>query len=262
MTSYYRYALAWLVCALALAGCNGSSSSSAIPSQTQLTKARYLDGAPELETLIGGLPQDLGVAYLQDDSQTVVSIFTYGSFSSFQPITPGVHTLYARNTEGYFVGPLKTPSLSAGKRYTLIVVGTYPKYQVLAFEEPPISDAAAISLYEASPSVPQAVFGRFDASSNGGYQQLGQGSFGTVTTVSLGAKATNVGGYVGPPSKLIGSCTPFQVNPADVNNVLPFQKASRLSLFLYDPIAGTSRFCLPQNTSGREGGPVFGSLDQ
>jgi hypothetical protein len=50
-------------------------------------------------------------------------------------------------------------------------------------------------------------------------------------------------------SKKLGALTPSQVNPFDTKNALPFQKASRLSLFLFDPASGSI-------------GPVIGSLDQ
>jgi hypothetical protein len=235
----------------ALAGCGGSSSSSsAMPAAP--TKVRFVDGAPELQVYANGALQTLGVAYLQVNSQTVVSIFSYGSFSSFLPIAPGAHSLFARNTQGYVVGPLTTPALSPGKRYTLIVVGSYPHYRVLAFEEPPFSDTAAISLYEASPSVPQTTFGRFEASTATNFRQLGSARFGNLATASLGKSVSNIGGYVGSSSKPLGTITPVQANPFDSNNVLPFQKASRLSLFLFDA----------RSKSGTASGPVFGSLDQ
>jgi hypothetical protein len=248
MSTYYR--LAFGILAFALAGCGGSSSSSTIPAAAQLTRVRYIDGAPVLEALINGVPQSLGSnVYLQLDTTTVVSLFNYGTASSFMPTPPGTHSLFARNTEGYFVGPLKTAALSPGQRYTLIVVGSYPKYQVLTFEEPPFSNTAAISLYEASPSVPQTTFGSFKASTGSNFKQLGSARFGNLVTASLGKSVSNIGGYVGPASKKLGALTPSQVNPFDTQNVLPFQRASRLSLFLFDPGTGSI-------------GPVIGSLDQ
>ncbi len=217
----------------------------------QPARVRYLDGAPALETLVNGSPQNLGSnAYLQVDSQTVVSIFDYGSMSTFLPIAAGTHKLIARNTLGYFVGPLSTTALSPGKRYTLIVVGSYPHYRVLTFEEPAASANAAVSLYGASPSTPQASFGTFKASTDTDFKQLGSARFGTVATVSLGKSAPDVGGYVGESSRPLGKLTPSQINSFDLNNVLPFHSQSRLSLFLFD-LKTTSA---PPR--------VFGSLDQ
>jgi hypothetical protein len=249
MNTYYRFVFGIL--AGAFAGCGGSSSSSgSIPPATQPAKARYLDGAPELEALIGGVPQPIGVAYLQVDSQTVASSFSYGTMSSFLPVAAGAHSLFARSTLGYFVGPLNTASLSPGKRYTLVVVGSYPHYRVLSFEEPAVSKTAAISLYEASPSVPKATFGTFKASTKSNFKQLGSARFGNLSTISLGKSVSDIGGYVGPSSKLLGALSPSKINFFDSKNVLPFQNATRLSLFLFDPKSGSTV------------GPVVGSLDQ
>jgi hypothetical protein len=234
--------------ALALAACGGSSSSSnAMPAQAGTARVRYADGAPSLEALINGVPQDIGTAYLQVDSHTVVSIFAYGSITSFGNVTPGVHKLVARDTLGYAVGPLKTPSLSAGKLYSLIVVGSYPNYRVLAFEEPAVTGDAQLSLYEASPSSRHAEFGTFQASTGSNFKQLGSASFGSVATVTLGKSVSDIGGYVGPPNPR-ATISPSQVDSFDSQNALPFQNASRLSLFLFDPKTGSSR--------------VFGSLDR
>jgi hypothetical protein len=225
----------------AFAGCGGSGSSSTMPA-AQPAKVRYLDGAPSLETLLGTN------LYLQDDSRTVVSIFDYGSMSSFLPVAAGTHELVARNTLGYSVGPLKTTALSPGKRYTLIVVGSNTHYRVLTFEEPTASADAAVSLYGASPSTPKAFFGTFKASTGTGFKQLGSARFGTLATVSLGKSVPDVGGYVGQSSRPLGDLTPSQINSFDLDNILPFQRQSRLSLFLFDPKSGTPR--------------VFGSLDE
>lgn len=165
-------------------------------------------------------------------------------------VAAGTLSIVARDTRGYAVGPLKTPALAAGGRYTLIVVGSYPNYSVLAFEEPPSSGDARLSLYEASPSVPQSGFGRFNASSSSNFQQLGTAKFGSVVTVSLGKSASNVGGYAGVPSNPLGAITPAQIDSFDRHNALPFHAASRLSLFLFD------------TKTGSNAGPVFGSLDR
>jgi hypothetical protein len=222
--------------------------------QAAPARVRIADGAPVLETLINGVPQDIGAAYLQVDGATVVSSFAYGTITSFFDVAAGAHSLVARDTLGYAVGPLKTSSLSPGGRYTLVVVGSYPNYQVLTFNEPKSTGKAQLSLYEASPAVPQAAFGRFRASSRSGFQQLGSAHFGSLATVSMGKSVTNLGGYVGspphcnPPSQPPNCITPVQLDSFDSRNALPFHNIGRLSLFLFDVKTGSA-------------GPVFGSLD-
>lgn len=251
MNVYHRPSLFVLGFVLALAGCGGSSSSSStIPAQAATARVRFADGAPFLETLIDGVPEDIGAAYLQVDNATVASSFAYGTMTSFLTLTPGVHSLVARDTLGYAVGPLKTTALSAGKRYTLIVVGTYPAYSVLTFEEPASDGSAQLSFYEASPTVPQADFGSFRASSHSDFTQLGSAKLGSVATVTLGKSVSDIGGYAGQSSNPLGTVTPSQIDAFDRHNALPFHAISRLSVFLYDPKGGSSI------------GPVFGSLDQ
>jgi hypothetical protein len=219
-----------------------------MPAQAAPARVRFVDGAPTLATLINGLPQDIGTAYLQLDGSTVASSFAYGTISPFMPIPAGTHSLTARDQLGYAIGPLKTPSLSAGTRYTLIVVGAYPNYSVLAFPEPK-SGGAQLSLYEASPTVRSAAFGRFLASSRSNFTQLGTAPYGNVATVGLGSHVSNFGGYVGKASAPLGTLTAAQINTFDTHNILPFHQAARLSLFLFDVKASS----IPS---------IFGSLDQ
>jgi Domain of unknown function (DUF4397) len=247
-----RRASTLLFCALALSGCGGSSSSSTMPAQAAPAHVRFVDGAPLLETLINGIPQSLGAnVYLQVDSKTVASHFSYSSMSSFMPTAPGTHSLVARNTLGYAVGPLKTAALAPGVHYTLVVVGSYPNYSVLTFEEPASGSGAQLSLYEASPAVPQADFGSFRASSKSDFKQRGSANLGSVAAVSLGKSVTNFGGYVGSISAPLGAFTPSQIDSFDSKNVLPFHAAARLSLFLFDP-----------GSASDPPGPVFASLDK
>lgn len=240
-----------LVVVFAVTACSGSSSSSSTtPSTGGLARVRFVDGAPSLETLVDGTPQDIGNnAFLQVNGETVVTPFVYGTFTPFLNVASGVKTLFARSPIGYAVGPITSATLSPGKRYTLIVVGSYPNYKVLTFEEPVSTDKAQLSFYEASPTVPNAAFGRFTASTSSQFKQLGTASLGNVATVSLGSTVANVGGYVGTASTPIGTTTPSQINPFDNRNALPFHNSSRLSLFLFDPKSGSAF------------GPVFGSLD-
>ncbi|HET6275057.1 MAG TPA: hypothetical protein VFE16_03865 [Candidatus Cybelea sp.] len=215
---------------------------------------RFIDGAPLLDALNNGVPQPLGLdAYLQANAQTVASQFVYGSMTPFERMNAGTLALTARDTLGFSVGPLKSAPLGAGKQYTLIVVGSYPNYQVLTFEEPGAGKGAQLSLYEASPSTAQAGFGSFAASSSSQFKQLGSAKFGTLSTVTLGTSVSNLGGFVGTPGHLIGVETPQGINPFDKRNALPFHAIERLSLFLFDA-----------DTQGGSGppGPVFGSLDK
>ena len=237
---------------LALWQCSGSGSSSSTlpPGQSGTATVRFIDGAPQLETVINGVPTGIGNAYLQDNGETVAFSFSYGTMTTFTNVRAGVHSLVARDDLGYAVGPLKSSSLSAGQKYTLIVVGSYPHYSVLTFQEPAPNGKPMLSLYEASPNVPQAAFGSFDAASRSQFKQLGTGTFGTVTTVSVGTKVSNFGGYVGPANSPYGLQTPAQLNAYDRHNELPFHAISRLSLFLFDSDPSSST------------GPVFGSLDK
>lgn len=244
---------------LTVSACGGSSSSSngLPPTSAGMALARFVEGAPELETIIDGVPQELSGAYLQVNGQTVASQFSYGTLTSFVLVTPGKQSLLALNSQGYRVGPFQSSALSGGKSYTLILVGNYPHYHVLTFAEPQnAKNTAQLSLYEASPSVPKADFGGFTASSHKNYKQLGSATLGVVATVSLGAHVTNFGAYAGKGTKpficgtvVCGDVTPAQISSFDKHNQLPFNKITRLSLFLLDvPNASTS--------------PVIGSLDR
>jgi hypothetical protein len=221
-----------------------------MPSVPANVTVRFADGVPLLQTLVGGVPTTLGSAYLQVNGKTVASSFNYGTVTPFASLPAGTLSLRALDELGYFVGPIKTPSLTAGNRYTLVVVGAYPNYSVLAFAEPKAANGAQISLYEASPTVPSAAFGRYRASGQPDFAKLGSAQFGSVATVSLGSAVSNLGGYVGNASAPLGKLTLHQIDPFDSHNALPFNRASRLSLFLFDPKSGSSI------------GPVLGSLDR
>lgn len=247
-----------LTLALIFSGCGGSSSpSTTISAQNGTARVRFLDGAPSLETLIGGLPQPLcpgpsTPCYLQVGKQTVTNSFYYGSMTSFLNVTAGTLSLTARVEAGYNVGPLQTTALAPGKSYTLVVVGSYPKYQVLAFEEPASTGSAALSLYNASPSTRQAAFGTFRASSHSDFTQRGSAQFGAVSTISLGKSVSDIGGYAGSKASPIGTVTPAQIDSFDKHNALPYHNIARLSLFLFDI----------KCPSGSCPGPLFGSLDR
>ena len=240
-----------LLCVAAAGGCGGSSAAaSAVPPVASNVLVRFADGAPTLETLINGYPTDIGAAYLQVNGKTVASSFEYGTLTPFAILPPGSLSLKALDTTGYFVGPLKSTALTAGNSYTLVVVGAYPNYSVLAFAEPKASSGAAMSFYEASPAVPSADFGSFRASTHSNFRKLGGAQLGNVATVSLGKLVSNVGGYVGNASAPLGALTPHAIDPFDKRNLLPYHRAARLSLFLFDPKSGSTH------------GPLFGVLDR
>jgi hypothetical protein len=214
---------------------------------------RFVEGAPVLEALVNGAPTDIGDAYLTVNGATVATSFPYGARTPFVPVPAGTLSLVALDSLGYAVGPIKTPaSLSAGKSYTVVLVGAYPAYHALIFAEPASSSDAAMAVYEASPSFPSADFGRFTASSRSNFKKLGNARFGNLVQVTLGNSVTNFGGYVGTSTRPLpnGAVTPASVDGFDVNNALPFNNAARLSLFVFDPKPGSAS------------GPVFGSLDQ
>ena len=245
----------WIVLVLAACGGGSSSSSSGMPpTASSVVRVRFAEAAPALETLINGVPQPIGSAYLRVNGQTVSSQFNYGSITSFLNMTPGTKSMSALNTLGYRVGPFTSSPLTGGKDYTLVLVGSYPHYRVLTFEEPAGSKTGTqLSLYEASPAVPNADFGSFTASSQTNFKRLGSATLGSVATVSLGGNVTNFGGYAGKGTKAFsgGVVTPANIDSFDKHNALPFHNASRLSLFLFD-----------SNPNGSTTGPLFGSLDR
>lgn len=238
-------------CALvAIAGCGGSSSNTMPSPSNGMARARFADGTPALDAIIAGQPQNICTCYLTVNGQTIASQMDYGTFTPFVNIAAGGASLTARNALGYAVGPLKATNLTAGKDYTLVIVGSYPNYRVLTFEEPASASGTQLSLYEASPTVPKADFGSFTASSSSNFKMLGSASLGEVVTVPLGAHVTDLGGFAGKGTQAFsgGTATPAQINSFDKRNALPFHNVSRLSLFLFDTDASL--------------GPVYGSLDR
>ncbi|HEU5479276.1 MAG TPA: DUF4397 domain-containing protein [Candidatus Tumulicola sp.] len=247
MTHKFRAVAA--AAALLAAGCGGSGSSAAIPGDSNRISVRFVEGAPVLETLVNGVPTSIGEAYLAVDAETIASSFPYGDVTPFVTRPAGVQSIEARDSLGYSVGPLKTDALPAGKSYTVVVAGTYPNYRALAFLETAGDGGASLAVYEASPAYPVADFGTFRASRGNGFKKLGSVRLGNVAAVSLGRTVANLGAYAGKGTVPIGTLTVRAVNQFDQRNALPFHSASRFSIFLLDPAAGS-------------GGPLFGSLDQ
>lgn len=237
--------------ALALSGCGGSNNATPSPGPTK-AQVRFVEGAPVLETLINGVPQQIGSPYLTVNGETVASLFSYSVQTPFVPVPAGTLSLIVRDSFGNATSAVKTTSaLAAGKSYTVIFVGSYPKYSALTFAEPAPSADATLALYEASPSFPNADFGNFTASTQSNFKKLGSAHFGTLATVSLGKSVSDFGGYVGTGVHPLpnGALTISSVDSNDMQSALPFNSAGRLSLFVFD------------SGQGSIGGPVFGALD-
>ena len=238
--------------ALALGGCGGGSNNTTPSTAVTKAQARFVDGAPTLETLVNGIVETISSPYLTVNGATVASSFPYSTRTPFVPISAGALTLVARDSFGNAISPVKTSSaLSPGKSYTVVLVGAYPKYSALTFEEPAPGANATLALYEASPSFPNADFGSFTASTSSNFKKLGTAHYGSLVTVSLGKSVSDFGGYVGTGTKPVmnGALALSSVDSTDTQNVLPFNDAGRLSLFVFD----TGQGSVP--------GPVFGNLD-
>ncbi len=237
-----------------LAGCGGSNGSTpSIAAGSGTVQVRFIQGSPSLEAIIGGQPTDLGPStYLSVNGTTVASSFLYAYLTPFSNYHAGSLSLEALDSSGYKVGPVKTTALTAGKSYTVALVGAYPNYKALTFEEPAPQSHVTVSAYGASPSVAGADFGSFMTSGKRQYRKLGSVALGEIATANVGTHVTNFGGYVGHGTTPVehGAITVQSVNSFDTAGALPFHNATRLSLFFLDP------------KGGQPLGPVLGSLDQ
>jgi hypothetical protein len=240
---------------LLLSACNDSGSSPGFVPNAAKVQVRFAEGAPSLEAIVNGAPTPVCGAivqscYFEVNGATVSNQWFYSYLTPYTSFRAGTLSLTAADSVGYTIGPIKTDSLAAGKSYTVILVGTYPHYRALAFEDPSSSSGAQLALYEASPATPQAAFGSFKVSTRSNFKQLGTTSLGHVAAVPVGNNVTDFGGYAGPISSRIGTVTPAQVDDSDTKNALPFHAANRLSLFLFDA------------TGSGKVSQLFGSLDQ
>src|SRR5579862_7776279 len=148
------------IVALAAAGCGSSSSgSSATPSTPSTVGVRFVEGAPALEANVAGSPVGLGAAFLTVNGTTIASQFPYGGITPYASVAAGKLSLKILDSIGYAVGPLATASLVAGKTYSVVVVGSFPNYQAIAFEDPAPQKGATLAVYAASPSLPSADYG-------------------------------------------------------------------------------------------------------
>ncbi|HTX60334.1 MAG TPA: hypothetical protein VMH02_11770 [Verrucomicrobiae bacterium] len=236
-------------------GCNASSNGLA-PVQTGATtaQARFVNGAPVLETGSGGTVVSLGAAYLQFDAATIASQFPYGSVTQYVSVL-GTHpnSIELYDATGYSVGPIAVPPLSGGKSYSLVLVGSYPNYRILAFEDPLPTGGASIVVRNAASQYRDADFGTFDAASASGYVKRGSVAYGSEKSVSLGTSVTNLGAYAGTgttPFPNQSSLTLASVDSFDGSSSLPFNASGRLSLFIID-----------QSSDG-SAGPLLGVLDR
>ncbi|HEY3675204.1 MAG TPA: DUF4397 domain-containing protein [Candidatus Tumulicola sp.] len=197
---------------------------------------RFLEAAPSLEALVNGVPTDLGASYLSVNGTTASTTFPYSYLTTYSSFRPGTESIEVLDSLGYKVGPIKTDSLTAGKQYTIVLVGSYPNYKTIAFEDPSATTSAQLTVYEASPSYSNVDFGRFQASSRSGFQKLGSAAYGAVVSLSLAKSVSNFGGYIGKNIKPFadGALTLAAVNSFDQRNVLPFNAATRMSLFVFD----------------------------
>ena len=219
-------------------------------------QARFVEGAPLLQARVAGAPVGLGTSFLQVNGVTVASYFPYGWITQYSGYPAGTQTVSVFDSLGYSVGPFKTAALAAGKSYSVVLAGAYPKYSLLTFEDTPSSGkkaaGASLAVYEASPAAPSVDFGTFKVSTDSRYRKAGSAHLGSSVVRSLGSHVSNTGAYVGTGTTPMagGKVTLQSVDSFDRHNVLPFHNVSRLSLFVLDPL------------SGAQLGPVFGIFDQ
>lgn len=235
----------------ACSGAGSPSSSPAIPPTPAQSMVRFVDGSPLLEADVSGTPLGLGAAFLTVDGTTLASSFAYGTITQYAPFSSGSHSIVVSDSLGYSVGPFKTPPLAGDKSYSIALIGSYPRYSLLTFEDTPAGTGATLRVYEASPQMASVDFGRFRAATNSNYTKLGSVRLGALANVALGSTVSDFGAYVGTGTTPVsgGSVTLQSVDSFDGRNVLPFHNASRLSLFVLD------------SSPGANAGPVFGVLD-
>jgi len=215
-------------------------------------QVRFVEGAPQLQTNVGGVPLGLGTSYLSVDGTTIASSFGYGTITQYLPYQPGKHELTVRDSLGYEVGPFTVPEITAAQSYSVVLIGTYPKYTLLAFADPKTTSGASLAVYEASPSLRSLDFGTYRASTQSLFHKLGSVRLGSVGFASLGSKVTNFGAYAGKGTTPMtgGTVTLRSIDSFDTSNSLPFHAVSRASLFVLDPQAGSTF------------GPIFGIFDR
>jgi hypothetical protein len=251
--TYFQQLALCAVAAASLSACNGSNNSTPpVSSAPGTVRLRFLEAAPSLQALVNGQPTDLGAAYLSVNGATTSSEFPYSYLTAYSTFHAGTESIEALDSLGYKVGPIRTTSLAGGKQYTIAVAGAYPNYKAIALEDPAPITSAQLTIYEVSPSYANVDFGRFQASSHVNFQKLGSASYGSVVSVSPAKSVSNFGGYIGKSTKPFanGALTLAEVYSFDQRNVLPFNAAARLSLFLLDP------------QSPSDPPTVLGSLDQ
>jgi hypothetical protein len=236
--AHFRQLVLCATVTASISACGGSNNSTPpIPSAPGTVRLRFLEAAPSLQALVNGVPTDLGAAYLSVNGATTSSQFPYSYLTTYSTFHAGSQSIEVFDSLGYKVGPIQTGALSAGKQYTIAVVGSYPIYKAIPFEDPATATTAQLTVYESSPSYANVDFGRFQASSHSSFQKLGSAAYGSVVSVPLGKSVSNFGGYIGKNVRPFGNAalTLAAVNSFDQRNVLPFNAAARLTLFVLDP---------------------------
>ena len=222
-----------------LSACGGSNDSTpSVSSAPATVRLRFLEAARELEALVNGVPTGLGTSrYLSVNGMTTSSQFPYAYLTTYSSFHAGTQSIEVLDELGYKVGPIQTDGLTAGKQYTIAVVGSYPHYKAIAFEDPAATISAQVTVYEVSPSYANVDFGRFQASRHSNFQKVGRAAYGSVVSASLARSVSNLGGYVGKNVRPFasGALTLAQVNSFDQRNVLPFNASGRLALFVFHP---------------------------
>jgi hypothetical protein len=236
---FIRHCAAIATAMACLSACGGSNNSTpSVSSAPATVRLRFLEAAPELEALVNGVPTGLGTSeYLSVNGMTTSSQFPYAYLTTYSSFHAGTQSIEVLDELGYKVGPIQTDGLTAGKQYTIAVVGSYPHYKAIAFEDPAATISAQVTVYEVSPSYANVDFGRFQASTHSNFQKLGSAAYGSVVSASLAKSVSNWGGYVGKNVRPFasGALTLAQVNSFDQRNVLPFNASGRLALFVFDP---------------------------
>jgi hypothetical protein len=235
---FTRHCAAIATAIACLSACGGSNNSTPPVSLAPGTvRLRFLEAAPSLQALVNGVPTDLGASYLSVNGATTSSEFPYSYLTTYSTFHAGAQSIEVLDSLGYKVGPIQTSALSAGKQYTIAVVGSYPHYKAIAFEDPAATTSAQVTVYEVSPSYANVDFGHFQASTHSNFQKLGSAAYGAVVSASLAKGVSNFGGYVGKNVRPFagGALTLAQVNSFDRRNVLPFNASGRLALFVFDP---------------------------
>jgi hypothetical protein len=222
---------------LALAACNGTSSSSPFfPSNSSYVRIAH--GSP-----------DAGTVAVQIDGTAVQSALTYGTMSSYASLKTGAHTLKVLRSGSGKTLTSATFSTNAGQDTTVVITGErHPTYAsksnlgVRVFTEQPFntpSGGAAVNYHNAAPAMQGALnllrvpFG-YSLDSAPGNNHLGTSqSFGGATNPQgLPSSALNT-----PITLFAKNFKAFTITPGDAMSGctgMPCNGQGNLSLYLVD----------------------------